>query len=93
MAQIVSTLLYPLLLLVSIPLMGFALLTTAAALFTLLFRVLLLYADLAASTQYYFFARADQELSNISLALQKTKQQLERVATLRRLQDAQILRK
>ncbi|KAL8700907.1 MAG: hypothetical protein Q9224_000745 [Gallowayella concinna] len=48
MSRFVSVLLYPLLLLVSVSLMGFAVFTTAAALSTLLFRVLLVYADLAA---------------------------------------------
>lgn len=48
MSQLVRLALYPLLLLVSIPLMIFAFLTTLAASSTLLFRVLLVYADLAA---------------------------------------------
>lgn len=48
MSQIVWVAVYPFLLLSSIPLMIFAFLTTAAAISTLLFRVLLVYADLAA---------------------------------------------
>lgn len=49
MSHLVSLLLYPLLLLVSVPLFVFAFFTTAVAFSTLLFRVLLVYADLAAA--------------------------------------------
>lgn len=49
MSHLVSILLYPLLLLVTAPLLVFALFTTVAASVTLLFRVLLVYADLAAA--------------------------------------------
>ncbi|KAL9031363.1 MAG: hypothetical protein Q9196_000618 [Gyalolechia fulgens] len=48
MTQIVYIALYPLLFLISIPLMTFALFTTFAASGTLLLRVLIVYADLAA---------------------------------------------
>lgn len=48
MSQIIWVALYPFLLLFSIPLLIFAVLTTTAAATTLLFRVLLVYADLAA---------------------------------------------
>lgn len=48
MSHLACVTLYPLLFLISIPLVVFAFLTTAAAFSTLLFRVLLVYADLAA---------------------------------------------
>lgn len=56
MSQLISLALHPVLLLVSIPLLVLALFTTAAAFSTLLFRVLLVYADLAAVlVKNYFF--------------------------------------
>ncbi|KAI4106689.1 MAG: hypothetical protein LQ339_002880 [Xanthoria mediterranea] len=70
----VSVLLYPLLILIAAPLLLFALCTTVAASLALLFRVLLVYADLAAVLIRSQFLQHQTSISALPHALGKASQ-------------------